>query len=392
VRAWGALLKGGDRRAIGEIVALSKGATDTDVWTAADVLSQDPTLRAALGFQGPYREHSIGMYDRALLLNAAEEWYFENVLRAPSPHRPPENPEFSEPYGEAKRSAWNTLAALCADPRSPPPVVRCRPVDRAVQAPDLETPLLWMTGSGHGHTLEVTLFRPEVPVVRAYRFTFAYSRKRSAFPEDSHVSAFRCAEMPLETYGSLIAGMRTILEAEVSPWWSGPNAGLSGSTADFVALLRSPGRELPWGLEFCGYPSSDTKPLRIRLSAASGWFREFEKTALAWGDASPDDPARRAFSEVFADLKDTVRMQFWWWVHERMLALARDFGDESIVPAIASFLSEGKPEDAGERRRLCRAINALARLTGVDLRFAADGSARPLEDVLRDYRERFEKK
>jgi hypothetical protein len=386
---WGAFAACGEPLAIGEILALAKRGGEGNASKAADVLSENPALRAALGFQGESSAIGYESFDRELFLKAAEEWYAVQVLGAPSPHRAPENPAFSEPYGEAKRSAWKALAESCADPRGSLGAVRCRPRDPEVKAADLSVPLWWVTGSGHGHTLDAVAFRPGVCSVRAVKFSYGSSRKPSAFPEDSHEAALRSAEIPLEAFGSLLAGLRTILEARAEEWWSGPGTHSGFSTGDFLVFVRSPERDLPWAAQFCDYPNTREKPLWLRLSVAWRWFRDFEKASLPWAPAAPDAGSRREFSAVFLGLQESMGGRgHWWFVHERMLALARDFADETLVPPLAAWLAEGDPRKPGEDRRLCRAVNALARLTGEDLRFDPEGKPRPLEDVARDYRER----
>ena len=75
-----------------------------------------------------------------------------------------------------------------------------------------------------------------------------------------------------------------------------------------------------------------------------------------------------------------------WWVDERVLGLA----GACPAPGLHDFALrcfDAYQEKPGSRhRKAFYAATALMRSTGKDLRFDADGKARPIRDVMADYR------
>lgn len=68
------------------------------------------------------------------------------------------------------------------------------------------------------------------------------------------------------------------------------------------------------------------------------------------------------------------------WTQDRLLELAASIGGPELIPTVGREL-----ESPDERRRIL-AINALAQLTGKDLRRDAEGRVRPLPEVVADYK------
>jgi len=80
-----------------------------------------------------------------------------------------------------------------------------------------------------------------------------------------------------------------------------------------------------------------------------------------------------------------------WWVRERYLSLASKLGTRDLLPELLAVAGARLPPDGySEARQQLQAINAIATITGWDLRFDADGKPRPPETVAAEYVEECE--
>ena len=100
-----------------------------------------------------------------------------------------------------------------------------------------------------------------------------------------------------------------------------------------------------------------------------------------------DAATRRRFAACFRRYQEMLGGET-KLVRERMVAMAGPLGDATMVPLLGRYLEAPFPlGEAGQRRTAAHAVNALARITGVELRFAADGAARSVDAAADLYRQ-----
>ncbi len=328
--------------------------------------------------------------DEVKVLRAADEWYRESVLGQESPWREPPITAFTQPYADSKRAALAQLLASVHKDNEHYGVMRVRAVDPTITAADGQRRLTVMTGSGHGQGLSLWVWQPDGAIVRGHRFLFERGAARSDFPEDCDGIRYGTVSLDADTYLNLIAGLQTILQAELIPWWSGPEHWRRSSCANFVVSiggLRQP--EQP-PLQYCGYDTSSAWRNFAPLLAAAAWHHGF----VSDPDAIAMQPAAAASRPVFCDAFLQTQPSWsndssWWWVRERMLLMARDCGDSTLLVPLAAFLAPRFSNGgSSEGRTAAIAVSAIAAITGNDLRFADDGKPRPIADVAADYLER----
>lgn len=390
-----ALYQLGEEEVLAEVIRIGLASKKWDSF-AADILSRHPPLRKALGFEGTYRKGSLSIPEPEPFLCAADEWYRLSVLEQPSPYAAPENPAFSEPFAAEKQEAWTTL--LKRTRRKTPQVQPCRvlPSDPRITAEDARRTVTLMAGSGHGFGLTLHVFQPEEDGATCHRFSFQAhrgGRDTEGFPEDHGTMACHVARLSRRDYGAVIAGLRTPLEADLVEWWNGPGGRFGMSSHDFVVWLSGLGPAGEKPRAYCGYWGTSRIRAFLRERASLEWFRTRSKERIAFSLASPDPDARAVFSDFFRKYAPSWHeADFWWWVRERMTALAARFGNTSLLPRLALYLEpewvEGK---ASRNRTACRAVNAIAAITNHDLRFDQQRQPRPLRHVAADYKAWLEK-
>lgn len=375
-----ALLRCGDESVLGEVLAMGLAGQRSEY--AAEILTRHQPLRDALGFEGPYREGAGGFFSTALFFPAAEEWYRAAVLGEPPVAT---TASFSEPDREAKQAAWELLSRVCEEGNDRCSHVRLRAVDPAASpagpAPDVTV----ISGSGHAFSLDLIAFRAEDgDCWRVHEFRYRRGPPRSSFPGDEAEMVYSTGRLDGPAYRALVAGLRTILAAQLSPWWAGPAHCDWSSTDSVVACLR--GLERPDGapVSFCGYRGSMGRIAQLVPVAAVEWVWGSLSALPPLSREQADPRARRVFSEVFR-----TELPVWahgGWVHERLLGLARDSGDETLQAPLATYLeavvSGRAPPDS---RPAAQACTALAAITGNELRFTAAGRPRSVSEVARDY-------
>ena len=140
----------------------------------------------------------------------------------------------------------------------------------------------------------------------------------------------------------------------------------------------------------CDYPSSDSLPSGAPLAAARDWHLRTTEGA-AWQRPPITDDSRALFAQVCRRCRERWDDDKWWWVRERIVAMAGAIGDASLVPILRDYL---QPRFADGKHSLgstaAGACTALSTITGIDLRFA-DGKPRPVADVAKDYLDRLAK-
>lgn len=379
-----ALYRVGEVQALGEVVEIGKSDSDNRLF-AAGILLRHPPLRAALGIATPYEEDSFELVDDDLLLPAAEEWYLESVLGQPSPWRQRVPVEFTPPCAAAKCEALGVLGKTVADGNDDFSNLRVLAVDPAIDAADGVRSLTVLQGAGHGRGLSLCIWQPGVDAVRCHVICVRLlDEARSTVPGDRWALSYRTFTMTSSRYLELIAGLRTVLEARLVPWWHGLAFSFSSSWAsgDFVTVIQ--GLDAPERTRYCGYPRSSLRSHYEALRAATCWHDRFLDGLEDAAETEPTPESQQLFSAYFRS--ELSHWRAWWWV--RMLGMAAACGDATLREPLAGFLTpEFTDVEESAQGTAWAAATALASITGVELRFAADGSVRPIAAVAAAYRE-----
>ena len=384
VRVFEACLRVGELSVIGDLLHIA--LTDRDQrFSAICVLLRHPPLRAALGL-APYHGQNLEFVDRVTFVRAADEWYRETVLAQPSPWRP-KTPEFTPPFAAEKAAAFASLEQAVRGDNDEHCNLRVHARDPRITAEDGERTLTLISGWGHGSSLAIWVWRPGGEVVRGHRFVLQGRAQRTGFPEDLGAVGYATVTIAPSEYRSLVAGLRTTVEAKLMAWWAGPTRGSSFSSANFTISFAGLDGTSP--TRFCGYKGSSDRLRYAGLRAATGLHDRFtEGKPLAATDLTPQ--AKHLFSELFRREQSAWAAggDSWWWVRERMVSMARDCGDDTLREPLAQYLApEYVSAPHSRSRTAAKAVTALAAITGTDLRFAADGTPRPVAEVAAAYRE-----
>jgi hypothetical protein len=258
---------------------------------------------------------------------------------------------------------------------------RCDPVS--------ERPSEIVFESGYGHGQNLVLWRltrnDSEERYRAQGISFRWTR--GGYSEYSYPIAedfeLRLAhgEIPSSVIDPHLERSRTAVaailhEIELIPP-PGAGLGMRGrfSTSDTHLLIRFASSGAALERRYTGYEGpraqSDLLPLRLAhdplLKATS---------TLPWESTAPTDEDRAFFVDRFLA---SFGPEQGWWVRERFLALASRLGTPELIPALLT--AAAKPEG----REPVQAINALAAITGWDIRYDGKGKPRPPVEVAREY-------
>lgn len=383
-----AMYRVGDHDVIAE--ALRIGLADNERrFDAAQLLLRHEPLRKALGIEQPFREGEWDFVDDALFLPAADEWYRETVLGQTSPWRSVLGEALAPPFLAAKQEALQRLVDRIRSGNALGNELRVRAED-PIATDDDGRRLVWLvTGEGHQGGLSIQAWTAEVDAMVCHEFELAWVPARTRFPEDHTSVVCRRISLPMARYRELIVGLRTVLEAELVPWWSGPDSWIACSSCNFVVSLG--GVDAPGAprQRFCGYEGSFERVRYEKLRAAARWHREFVARHGAAAPVGVTPEAKRCFSAIFL-----AELPAWtaddWWVMDRMVAMARDLGDASLLAPLAQMVEPSSSPPSPSRQRLvAAAVNALAAISDVDARFHPDGTPRSVGDVAAIYHQRF---
>jgi hypothetical protein len=128
-----------------------------------------------------------------------------------------------------------------------------------------------------------------------------------------------------------------------------------------------------------------SRRIRLGLAATEAWKVLGDEALMrTLAEAEPDDPA---IVELFAGAFWAARArepQFYGSSHvrERLFGLATPLGTTELVPALLEAMYDrGEAELPSHERSRVLAINALAVLTGFDLRYDVNREPRPVKEV-----------
>jgi len=153
----------------------------------------------------------------------------------------------------------------------------------------------------------------------------------------------------------------------------------STSSNDFhlrIRLADADGKSLD--RTFSGYQSTNGQEDRLPMELAAEPIQATLKN-VNFAAGVPTQADRELFVRHFIA---TFEKEPFWWVGERMFEMAPTLGTAEIVPSIVQWLAHHhtKPDRIEKE-----AVDALAAITGLDLRKTPSGEDRPLEEVIADY-------
>ncbi|MHC4847944.1 MAG: hypothetical protein ACYTEG_05750 [Planctomycetota bacterium] len=223
-------------------------------------------------------------------------------------------------------------------------------------APDAEPTLVslqWESGSGHGFTL--TRYRARwsdagLQVRKMRYFRNVRTDKKQGVITESTLIPRRRAEVVLR-----VVLAATALELEKL---EGLHT-MSGSTADFHAMLRIDSDRRIFSKQFTGYRGSSKAPRYVALRVCNSLLNE----ALATCKWRAEAPTEGDLADL-AQRMSTLAAES-WWVRERLILMAGMIGDKRCLPALEAQIRRALGLTSRAHRY---AINAYARISGVDFR------------------------
>lgn len=322
--------------------------------------------------------------NKILFLKAVDEWYYEQVLMKASPYKVPIDFKFQEPFAYEKQKAWDLLCAE-SNKNDKFSVIRVLPIEKDLTETDLQRELTVITGYGHGGGLTVYNFKPNGAKVVIQSFGLRYGKKRSEFGEDFGETSYKVSELSISEYKSCLAALHIIFSATIFEWWNGSgNTGSYGSTNNFAISFTGFENGSATTNAFCGYPRSAARIKYTKLVVANKLVYDLVNSKNL--ELLNEQPDSSLFSKIFLMTKEKWFSEEWWWVGDRMLSLAYDFGDKSILASLSFFFKEDAESDQSKFQHLAyRAVNAMAQITKNDFRFEKDGSPKPIKIVAKEY-------
>jgi hypothetical protein len=252
-------------------------------------------------------------------------------------------------------------------------------------------------GYGHGGSLAIWRLTPIGDDAGTYDLlAVAHDTFGVAKPERT----IRIARgvVPVGELSSVLADVRPALSLRVReleppavPGKSGVRRSFSstGNFHHFIRLRDEQGHELSAG--YTGYPGSSAQPRYVGVVIAMERLLPLLQRFKFERDTAGAE-LRTWFSAHAVDAWPRLEQSAAWWVRERIVRLAGNAGEPSVVPLIVSELERGLGEvrsaspdeaDAMATRYLPDPLAALASVTGWDPRRAEDGTERPLAAAAR---------
>ena len=138
------------------------------------------------------------------------------------------------------------------------------------------------------------------------------------------------------------------------------------------------------GYEGSGTQQNDGVPLAFAQAALRKLIEDVTEDPSAGAIDTSDLASRALFARMFWDAHARGEDYGYWYVRERMLGLAALLGSAQLMPALLAQLApatkEGK-KDASLARSEVLALNAIAAITGHDLRHDPAGAPRDVATV-----------
>jgi hypothetical protein len=235
------------------------------------------------------------------------------------------------------------------------------------------------TGGGHGGSLALWHARRGTGTrydVRGILYRDA-SATRAATSPPFQLASGRADLPDLDLVRtSLAAKVREVAPPPPPPSSSGTigiHRTSSSSSRDFHILVRlvdDDGRILE--RRYTGYEGSSAQDRYLGLALALDALAQI--TALTPSAVAPTPDDRRLFTDRFAAAVPHFDDDFYWWVMERYIDLARHLGTPATIPGLLTRLTFAKP-DRSKLDARADALDALARITGWDARPGASPEA-----------------
>jgi hypothetical protein len=309
----GARLRLGDESSIPELLRIGL-AIPGEAQTVTSKLLALPKLRERLGFKKENMEWDLGneeVFLRAeeerchlevlrVFLRAADEWYHVEVLNQPSPYQSPAEPAFQEPFKGEKEMAWRGLYSKCTNDDLAK--VQIQPVDPVSSETDAGVPFFFVLGRFPGNTMNVFLFLPEPGGARFLQFSsIGPDIRLGRPPEESYVRWEQHSFLPESLYRGLLAGLRTILESQMIPWWDGPRHSSSVRREQLAVHIQGlPGPSGGKAQKYAGLLVSDCIEY-VKLVSAERFLQDLlaPQAQLEEGEISASD--RSAFLSAVSE-------------------------------------------------------------------------------------------
>ena len=275
------------------------------------------------------------------------------------------------------------------------------PAEKEIADRGMPIEATWMTGAGHsligigsdgrpiGGHLWLNHVKVEGDLATATECVLGLGRDDHTSCPPAPLSVVDCTtwSVPAESAKAALLAARAALftrvyEKKYRPgpreesldegWASGVVGGVDGgTTSDFLAVAQIvEAGEHPKRVseEWAGYASAGEVGRYARADAATDILNEaFDPPK----DARPSSPPSAIHAE-FSRLFETLPLDGWWWVNERMILMAGALGTPADLPRIKKYLT-----DRGRLRDY--ALEALARRTGRDTRCLAFDRRQPAD-------------
>jgi len=220
-------------------------------------------------------------------------------------------------------------------------------------------------GAGHGFYLSWLHFKPVKDRVEILSILLKEDKKPilTKWPPDNSTVEVKRASMKLDEYAKIL---RAIAVAQSASLTKAPDAtGFRTSNAWlFTRVVDKDKAHIDWN--WAGYTGESeehnyAKPGTALLRVNDAY------TKLGAKDSKLSDSERGwASAKLARDWKGIQGSDF-WWVRERYIDLIGHVGDKSALPTLKEVL-KGKSLDHSDGRCIYNAVNAVTRLTGIDLR------------------------
>jgi hypothetical protein len=390
VSVQGAMLQLGDASQLAPLIRLGLDEAPRRDEVARALIRYGP-LRAALGFDYPFHRDEcvpVGTHSGLLLVQAADEWFHKQVLKMESPWRSLRKDRLTPPFLATKLAAIDALADHVRRENGLwEETLRVRATEDNAGEECYSGTLALLSGSGDFQDLTLNIWSREGSDMVCDHAALGPIQPASRFPGDDRTTKCRRIRLSMERYQELIAGLRTMLTAEVVDWWRGPEHVAWSTSYNFTVDLSGPGTAGLRVRQYCGHQDGSHRRGYEPLLAAANWHHEFVTKYGLLSESTFSPAIARGFGEAFRSQQPHWNGD-WWWVRERMVTMARSLGDASLAPALRPYLEPKFVAGWSSQVRTAQAaVTALAAILGTDLRFDASGAPRPLAEIAADYRD-----